>query len=78
MKWIDEIAAEFVWDLFKKSEQNTNYKKAEEVYKFVTSKSPEELAEIMNISEKDWNLGCAWKETMNCAYRLLWKYYQIF
>jgi hypothetical protein len=43
-KWIDEIAADFVNDLIKKSKQPTAMLKAQEVHDYIGSKTSEELA----------------------------------
>ena len=43
-KWIDEIAADFVNDLIKKSKQPTDMLKAQEVHDYIGSKTSEELA----------------------------------
>jgi hypothetical protein len=75
MKWIDEIAYDFVMDMYKKSTQDTEFKKAQEVFDIINKTSPESLAKMMNISEKDWNIGSAWRYASDSAYRLMWKFY---
>ena len=53
-KWIDEIAADFVNDLIKKSKQPTDMLKAQEVHDYIGSKTSEELAIEMNIKSGIW------------------------
>lgn len=77
MKWIDEIADDFVNDMFNKSQKPTDLEKAQEVFEYIGSKTPEELAEEMNISSKDWNLGCAWQYASHSAYLKMWRYLRI-
>lgn len=76
-KWIDEIAQDFVLGLFEKSKKETDLEKAKEVHDYISNLSPKDLGTVMNITEKDWNLGCAWREAEQCAYRLVWKFYEI-
>lgn len=74
-KWIDEIARDFVLELFKKSEKEDDFKKAQEVHDYISGLSPKELSAVMDIGEFD--AGCAWREAEQCAYFLMWKFYEI-
>lgn len=67
-KWIDEIAADFVNDLIKKSKQPTAMLKAQEVHDYIGSKTSEELAIEININAKDWNLDRAWRYAEQASY----------
>lgn len=70
-KWIDEIAADFVNDLIKKSKQPTDMLKAQEVHDYIGSKTSEELAIEMNINAKDWNIYDAWQYAEQAAYSMI-------
>lgn len=75
-KWIDEIAADFVNDLIKKSKQPTDMLKAQEAHDFVKNKTPTELATEMNISSKDWNIYNAWQYAEQAAYSMVYRAFQ--
>ena len=75
-KWIDEIAADFVNDLIKKSKQPTDMLKAQEVHDYIGSKTSEELAIEMNISSKDWNIYDAWQYAEQAAYSMVYRAFQ--
>ena len=75
-KWIDEIAADFVNDLIKKSKQPTAMLKAQEVHDYIGSKTSEELAIEMNINAKDWNLDRAWRYAEQAAYSMVYRAFQ--
>ena len=75
-KWIDEIAADFVNDLIKKSKQPTDMLKAQEVHDYIGSKTSEELAIEMNINAKDWNLDRAWQYAEQAAYSMVCRAFQ--
>ena len=75
-KWIDEIAADFVKDLIKKSKQPTEALKAQEVHDYIGSKTSEELAIEMNISSKDWNIYDAWQYAEQAAYSMVCRAFQ--
>ena len=75
-KWIDEIAADFVNDLIKKSKQPTAMLKAQEVHDYIGSKTSEELAIEMNIDAKDWNLDRAWRYAEQDAYSMVCRAFQ--
>lgn len=70
MKWIDEIAEDFVLDLFQKSKKETDLEKAKEVHEYISSLTPEELAKEINTSE--FVPSYAWREAEQAAYRLMW------
>lgn len=72
-KWIDEIAADFVNDLIKKSKQPTEVLKAQEAHDFVKNKTPAELAVEMNISAKDWDIWSAWQYAEQDSYAKAYK-----
>lgn len=72
-KWIDEIAADFVNDLIKKSKQPTEALKAQEAHNFIKNKTPAELAAEMNISAKDWNIYSAWQYAEQDSYAKAYK-----
>lgn len=71
-KWIDEIAYDFVCDLFKKSKKESNLGKATEVHKYIASLSPIELSKVMDIGYFDKDI--AWRYAEQYAYRLVWKF----
>ena len=75
-KWIDEIAADFVNDLIKKSKQPTESLKAQEAHDFVKNKTPAELAVEMNISAKDWDICSAWQYAEQAAYSMVCRAFQ--
>ena len=75
-KWIDEIAADFINDLIKKSKQPTDMLKAQEVHDYIGSKTSEELAIEMNISSKDWNIYDAWQYAEQAAYSMVCRAFQ--
>ena len=75
-KWIDEIAADFVNDLIKKSKQPTEALKAQEAHDFVKNKTPAELAVEMNINAKDWNIYDAWQYAEQAAYSMVCRAFQ--
>ena len=75
-KWIDEIAADFVNDLIKKSKQPTDMLKAQEVHDYIGGKTSEELAIEMNISSQDWNIYNAWQYAEQAAYSMVCRAFQ--
>ena len=75
-KWIDEIAADFVNDLIKKSKQPTAMLKAQEVHDYIGNKTSEELAIEMNISSTDWNIYDAWQYAEQAAYSMVCRAFQ--
>ena len=75
-KWIDEIAADFVNDLIKKSKQPTAMLKAQEVHDYIGSKTSEELAIEMNISSNDCNIYDAWQYAEQAAYSMVCRAFQ--
>ena len=75
-KWIDEIAADFVNDLIKKSKQPTDMLKAQEAHDFVKNKTPAEFAIEMNISSKDWSIYDAWQYAEQAAYSMVCRAFQ--
>ena len=72
MKWIDEIARDFVVERFYQSTKESDFEKAQEVHQYINSKTPEEIS--LEMGNKEFDIAIAWRYASNYAYRLMGQY----